>query len=198
MISQTGAACPVLVAAPNVGFSLLFFTGRALLRTDQTRIATPHSLFAEKFRPLGISATSVAIANDCLVARIRDDIAADFGETFRVSERLPKSGELVRIKTRVTFANNGTGRKARTYGPAECLELFAERTGLVAVAGNPPFLQTLPDQLRQGISVTGIVSLEGEFRVANEQALVLALTDGVGARRSYGFGMLMIESVCAE
>jgi len=190
-ISQKSIQTEIKHVLPN--FSLLFFCSPSLRRDDGSRIATPHSLLKEKFLAVGIQATAFAISNDCLIARVSDPsllYERRFGETFRVSERLPEEGDIVRIGVKVTFANNGTGRKARTYGPEDCLEQFMQRSGVSVIPGHWPQVKPISNQYRQGITVSGIFQIEGRFELKSLERFCEALSCGVGARKSYGFGII--------
>lgn len=193
---------PVLEAMnSSESFSLLFYCGPALRRNDSSRIATPHSLLNEKFSVIGIQATAFAIANDCLVVRVPDSellMEKNFGETLRISERLPQQGDRIRVSVKVTFSNNGTGRKAKAYGANQCLEQLIERCGLSLIAGLDPQVTSIPDQFRQGVSIIGIYQIDGYFKLNSCERFREALRSGVGARRSYGFGVIVYEIMRCE
>jgi len=182
-------------------FSLLFYCGPALRRNDGSRISTPHSLLDEKFSVVGIHATAFAISNDCLVVRVPDSellLEENFGETLRISERLPQKRDRIRVSVKVTFSNNGTGRKAKKYGAGRCLEQLIERCGLSLIPGSDPQVTPIPDQYRQGVSIIGIYQIEGCFELNSCERFREALRSGVGARRSYGFGVIIYEIMRCE
>jgi hypothetical protein len=97
-------------------FSLLFFVSGSLKREDGSRIATPHSLIKERFTRYGVRASVVAVSNECFVARVSDAVLCsvqNFGETLRVSERLPKAGDCIYVIVKVGSGDcrrNGTSR----------------------------------------------------------------------------------------
>jgi hypothetical protein len=171
-------------------FSLLTFDREALRRQDGTRIATPHSLVREKFEKIEV--TAAALSNQCFVTRVANGFLSErnFGETLRRPEWLPDVGDLISVRVKATFANNGTGRKAKNYSADQFLDCLCLRSGIAKVSA---FAALLPDQYRQGITISGIHEVVGRFVVSNVFLFTQALRSGIGARRSYGFGMVFYE-----
>jgi hypothetical protein len=115
----------------------------------------------------------------------------------------PEEGEEVIVVTRIAFGyrkSEITG-KFNNLNPREARQKFYAMTGLGPIpnednqrTSDVRFMGIVKERASgQTISIGNAFEITGRFRVRDRNLLQKALDCGVGARKSYGFGLLVIR-----
>lgn len=104
----------------------------------------------------------------------------------------------VHIETTVAFDNrHGKGSEAlrRKIYPQESIEKFCHLSGLKPVDGEFQDAQFSGSHVENKFSIMNAFRIEGLFCITDLKKFNHALRYGIGSRKSYGFGLVLIKEV---
>lgn len=116
--------------------------------------------------------------------------------TFRLRSDFTH-GEELRVFCRVSFSSRGKDNFVKPMNTEEALAKFLDITGLVQSSGP---LAKLGHSVRfmgrvaeKRFDIMNAFEITGIFSVSSPKKLAAAVLSGIGARRSYGFGLVLVK-----
>ena len=137
----------------------------------------------------------------------------DIAETFYVVSETPakaelpmktfalqsefEAGETVRIFCRAAFASRGRDNYVKPINNQEAMVKFTLATGLTPKGreedGLGAFARFMGRVAEKKFDIMNAFEITGTFTVENPDTLASAVKVGIGARRSYGFGLVLVN-----
>lgn len=152
----------------------------------------PHSLIRETFNS-PVNKVASLLAGDLLFV-LSSVPPVGSKPLSQISMDNNPDGDVVFLRTRVCFDNRGReNRIPKRLGPLMALKKFEEMSGLVAMDDKVQinFEGALTEKK---FNIHNAFRIEGEFRVQDKALFRNASENGVGSRKSYGFGMLFFNN----
>lgn len=111
------------------------------------------------------------------------------GEAEELSYFSPsfRDGDQVKIASKIAWDNRGP--KLRRYSGLEALEKFCKDGGVEAIPrkAGAVFFEAVTDKF----PIMNSFRIEGEFIVKDSELFNQKVREGIGSRRSYGFGLIL-------
>lgn len=101
-------------------------------------------------------------------------------------------GDDIRIYTQVAFDNRHRDNSGTPYMvPPLALSTFCDRAGLTAAKGSRCQFVGRPGHNK--FSINNLFQIDGNFIVRDSEKLTEKITKGIGSRKSYGYGLILIN-----
>ena len=117
---------------------------------------------------------------------------------FQKIDSVSKASKIVKLETHVAFCNKHVSRRdtggktivPKKMYPKEALEKFCFLSGLKEDKATCEFLGP---QCEKKFHVHNAFHIEGLFHILDHDKFNQALTEGIGSRKSYGYGLILIK-----
>lgn len=156
-----------------------------------------HSLIREKFNAPENKCVSFLMGDTLIVKSEQSPKNLKDVSVHEVKD-VVKDGDVIGIRAMVCFDNRHTGKKFREQGRKstnnkilanEAREKFAEAAGISTDSAISVSFAGVSEQRK--FNINNVFYIHGKVKVINKEKFLDALINGIGSRKSYGFGLIL-------
>jgi hypothetical protein len=156
-----------------------------------------HSIVVDDFGDADFVAAMAFVPRKLLLVATNSMPSADLGSSLWTRRTVPEfsEGDEIRIFSRVAFDNRHRDAPTAFLGPSEAVDRFADMAGLkpagetyARLIGHPRF-----GSFDVRVRINNVFEVGGKFKVASKETLLKKIREGLGSRKSYGYGLILIN-----
>lgn len=145
-----------------------------------------HSLIRRAF----VSKVAAAVENQTIYVASEEIPAVRPDEAYEIV-RLPDETAIVTVACNVVFDSKREGIYRKEWRSHEAFSMFTAQAGLKSIDSEIYNLGLLPTHK---FTIRTAFRITGEFSIVDRQKFDEVYFKGVGGRRSYGFGLMMVKT----
>lgn len=157
-----------------------------------------HSFIRENFEKGSVTASHKNKDSFIVLSNKIPDFLDKKNQVIRYAQHEFHEKKTINLECNIAHDNrhkSGERIFAKPINSSEILKIFCEKSGLVISKKNEVVCEFMGIVKEKKFNIHNAFKIEGEFDIEDVNLFNKALKDGVGSRRSYGFGLILVHEI---